>query len=524
MKIPSFFIKLGTILFFVLAVLSLGLCYFFPIYLDEFVYKVLYTRLFLDGGRIITAYPQCAREFLQEVPIWAYPMRSIDALLLSDFTNPSLHRLLGLCFFITEIIFTFLILRTLPLLDKIKKWLVFAFGASFFFLGVLPFQMAMVRPEAAVLLALLLILVLYFNFVEFENPTQARLKNHNVFILILGCVLAAFSYHVKVLFFLPMILLLLATFPVSFPIRLLGMAGVLFFARLAFAYFDRFAVCKDYPFVAYIYTYLMISPSDFFHSPLDTVIKASKNLINVSQYFKNMYFYPSYESIWLPSVWSAKIRVGALIKWFMVGYFFFSWGLIISSIWKAFLKSQSTPTDIRQRTSFTIGVFIFIGMLGWACMQSGKNFYEAALFVPFFLLAVTLILNGLNDSLSIWLHSYFIKLSIGLAILSQCYLLICFGPFLPQWSKGGFLEIQPSSFSHFHFSEIRKEIITAASLCGIKPDQALEHLVIDDLTYSVFWKTKLPYYSTYLGNQLSSRIPDLRMFLRNRGSPGLVAT
>jgi len=66
-----------------------------PIYADELQWKLINSRLWLDGGKLIYFFPVCAKGFLLDVPISWYPSRVVDSLLFADMTDMQRLRFWG---------------------------------------------------------------------------------------------------------------------------------------------------------------------------------------------------------------------------------------------------------------------------------------------------------------------------------------------------------------------------------------------------------------------------------------------
>src|SRR4051812_9873285 len=62
----------------------------FPLYSDEIQWKLINSRLLLEGGKLLYLFPVCKTGFLLDSPISWYPSRLLDAALYADMTNPQI--------------------------------------------------------------------------------------------------------------------------------------------------------------------------------------------------------------------------------------------------------------------------------------------------------------------------------------------------------------------------------------------------------------------------------------------------
>jgi len=502
-----------VIAFCALLLVTLCLTAHSPIYIDEVAYKILYTRTFLDDHVMIGLYPQCNDEWALRVPAWVFPFRAWDAFALADFSNPFFHRIFGVLQFVLEIILSFFLLSQISYLSKRPRSECLVLAASIFTLGVLPFQMVFVRPELSLLLSLTGILWIALRSHR-DGATGSRFQRTALFVLMLFLIWAFFSYHVKSVFFLPFFLWLIWSQPLSILARSLGLVWVLFLGLQVPGYYGAFSKCEGYPYLTYISSYLMISPEAVLGDPYGSVLLGFKNLSQIYLYFKQMIFRGQYDSLWLPLQWHEMGKV----SWVLLGALFSFTGLLMLSSGVSFFlrrpKLEAYP--------FKLGMGLLLSLLLLSFFQTAKSFYEPSFFVPIFIFSGMLMMSCQEPGVGGRIKRNFISLLVGVSVLSQLYLAILVFPELERWTVPGYLKDQPLNISIFGFEKLRRQIADTAKLCEISTEQEYNHLLIDDLTYSVFWKTRLPYFAPDLANYWSSRIPDLRLFLMERGSPGAI--
>ena len=172
-----------------------------PIYGDEVQWKLVSSRLLIDG-KLVYLFPACATGFLLDPPLTAYPLRLIEAALYADASDPRSLRLPAVGIFLAILLYLgWLAWRiaggSIPLLAALG---IVVAGLS---LGVLPFLEVLNRPEQSIVVLVLIACTL--PVLVSTDPARSGWRPW-IFAAIyafLGCQLVA--AHIKAIFFLPAI-------------------------------------------------------------------------------------------------------------------------------------------------------------------------------------------------------------------------------------------------------------------------------------------------------------------------------
>ena len=149
---------------------------------------------------------------------------------------------------------------------------------------------------------------------------------------------------------------------------------------------------------------------------------------------------------------------------------------------------SSTVRAIKSRTfpdnGPLIGISLLACLVGISAFQSGKNFYEAAFILPLFAMAVMFALTTTAlPTAALFGGRKIIAMLAVLALANQLVIAFRFYPKFSTWQQT-LEERQPKQ------DAVRRLI----SRCGIAADATSKHLLVDEFTYTLLWRTQEPYF------------------------------
>lgn len=482
---------------------------FLPIYSDELVYKWFSSRQGPDDGISINLFPHCSDLFDIKTPILFQLSHLANGWLYSDLSNPLKLRYLGMLNFTAWLLLFFLLCKKLFLAEGKNRFLI---SLPLIFLGTLPLMMTLNRPEQPMLLTLTAAL-----FLPLAKPTHVFEKIILValFLLLTMCF---FSQHPKGLFFAPFFLVVAFFVPLHPRTRLLLGGWIFILSINLYSFSTRQAGCPNNPDLQKAFSAALLSPADFINLPWFTFKQMLRNSLGFHGYFSAIFFSDSTEAAWLPPTKISK-----------VGHFL---NLTLSIFWGAWLVSMvcNLTTKIKElliyrKTDFRTAAALSLSfpVISTCFLQQSKNFYNSSLFLPVLVLAGNLVPNKFASPISfkkVPIAILFFALSfLSISTISVDYL----GANIADWKKGGQLEKQYLSFSAYNWGSIKSQVHQLAKKCNLENESKVKHLVVDDITYPFFIKTKEPYHALYVTGYWSMGIGDLKSFLKKRNSGGLIA-
>ena len=478
----------------------------FPIYSDELLWKLIDSRLLLDSGKLLYLFPECAKGISLDPPISWYPLQLINAALYSDMTNPQVLRYWGIAFFFVIVLYCawFVQFNLRPAIGYAASVGAVLAPLS---LGVLPFLLVMNRPEQGLLLVMICGCSIPV-ILEKRKPTGLQIwTTAAVFILL--CWIAV-STHAKGVFLLPA--LLLAAF---LAIRR-WLPSLLVLAAAAFGAIETIKIwriridCPESPFLMQVLHGQSLSP-DQLRNGLDRFLGlALRNIVNGSTYWQNAGFRQEYQSVWLPTNGSPLTMIEMLLNRAIPLFVAIGAALFILP------AVASTARAMRARTlpdnGSLIATSLVICLIGVAAFQSGKNFYETALMLPLFAMAVMFSLTTQRLPALPLIRGRAILATIAvLAVISQLVVALRFYPKFSEWRQA-LEQRQPAQ------ETVRRLI----SSCGIEADANTKHLLVDDFTYTLLWRTQEPYFTSLTSGWWATGVDEQRI-IEDRGVTGVVA-
>ena len=535
---PHFFIRLinskaYTAFFALLGLIFMGCflytqwgVFYLPLYGDEPQWKMIVARLFLDGGKLLYLFPGCTQGFLLGVPMTWYPGRILDALMYADASDPFYLRQYGVMIYLGLLFSWTILCRYCTCLSWVQSFLMVS---SFFMVGVLPLLMVYNRPEQSLLIWISLALLV--SVALEKRPPQHRWIKIIVLIgfALLGCFISA--AHPKGIYFLPVLMVLYWRVSQA-RWNLLGLGFIYAWTALeTIALWKIRTKCPESGWLTTMLQGFTVQPKLLKSNPTLFFEMGTNNLHYWTQYLKGVTFAgspyryflnPDLKLSWVGQFandWVAmpiyavaalivlnagqslfllyqqgrrQLTLAVLIYILLVGGLLASdtltaWGilaialgLVVGLVWML----------INQNRSHWAIVFVMtLSLMVLMFMQSLKNFYEATLVWPIFLLIGIFTFNATSTWARNALKYGLLPLLLLLAIISTQARWDVMGNAPLSWQAAR----QKVLLDNLEFKQFAKEA------CGIEEFTSLEdNLVLDDETYPMFWRHTRPMLTAYV--------------------------
>ena len=204
--------------------------------------------------------------------------------------------------------------------------------------------------------------------------------------------------------------------------------------------------------------------------------------MNMEAYWRNAGFQQEYQSLWLPPAGAPQTLIETTLNSAIPV------SVAIGAVFIIVAFVSSTARAVKSRTlpdnGPLIGISLLACLVGISAFQSGKNFYEAALMLPLFAMAIMFALTTTTLPTATLFGGR--KIMAVLAVLALANQLIIAFRFYPKFSAWQQIleERQPRQ------DAVRKLI----DRCGIEADATSKHLLVDGFTYTLLWRTQEPYF------------------------------
>lgn len=471
-SLASVFKILIGVIFGISLISTLWIAYFVPVYADEPQWKLISARIFLDDGFLVYLFPVCQDNFLLKSPWTWYPARWLDALLYADASNPAFLRATGWAVFsLLILIWSWIFQRV----SKIHFYSCFLFVASFFSVGVLPFLMVFNRPEQSVLICITSAILLML-WLEDKRQNNALMEIfYTICIGLLSCLMVA--SHPKGLYLLPALFIIWYKVVKKWYLGTVLLGVMLWTSIETIQFWQSRTNCQESPWLTKVLTTLSIPPSQalnnfsgFWHSGL-------ANLTDWKTYVNRIGFQVDYQGNWLPSSGQPEL--------FKAYQQFFLYVPIL--VFLVFCTMQLFAA-IREKnfSKILLPISLLLGLIGFAFMQTNKNFYEAGFVWPLLLLILIL---GISKSAQIE-KKFFIYLALPFLVIISIYSgyerYELFAKNVVHWQK--------ARLDYIHETSSLK--IFAKEKCNIQNDT--KNLMLDDATYPIFWQNSQPMLAPYI--------------------------
>lgn len=505
-------------------ILALALGNGVPIYIDETMYLLTRGRVLEENFSLIPLFPQCGAPHGQPLP-WLWLAPAVFYASLMGWANPAELRMIGIASaVIWLIILVGLVFAFFPDRRRRTVWVSAALALHAF--GVFPLVMVLARPEILLASCIALLLLVYAQSERLEKtgPTSRWLA-----LALSAFALSLFFYlHPKSLLFMPFLMMLMLftwlrhgkTFVIAALVLVLALAWQTY--RMA----EQESRCEESPLVQKYFSIYTLPLSMAAQEPVRFMSSAGENLLTSwKSLVEHALFANVYESGWLPRMEgsSSYLARGAnVLTIFAIG----GMGIALVVGMPLFVGWRILRRQARAEEWLTLGLAIGIGAQAAIYNKNFWHFYNVALLIPTFALAMLLLAKRWDNAASdpTWL----MKGAAGAALagtLSLATLAYLFWPVLQEINHeaNSQLAYQQNSAQTAHVPEHLERIRTLAGYCGLKP-RGEQSLVVDDMTYYAFDQVSRPIHVFYVGQDygadLTGRLPE---FLAGIGSRGFIA-
>lgn len=498
---------------------------FLPIYTDEVGWR-FQERAGFDGVDKVFS-EICGPNTLAVPPWFMMPMRWYSALFNGAFADPFWIRVSGVLYALVWVALAVTLIRRVTDRGE-NRAVVSVVTLGLLALGTTPLVMVWSRPEQPIVLAAAAALVIAFSdgAGRVLPPSTARQAWQRSFgIWALSCVAA--SYHVKGLFLLPLLLGCIAFASRGAKAHLPRLAGGLLTlgttASAVLYWKDRMA-CPADPILS------QAAADNNLSGVLAQVSSLAEARDLVDKMLDNIGFARYLTSVGPQadplSFWLEHNQIGdeASFVWFLG--ICLAWGLALVA--GGVLTISELITGLRERRLDPRAVLATLAMVvvfGWAALQISSNVYESNFVLPLAALALALGLSAragrrLRPGLNV------VALFVGLfAVVSPMLIGAIYAPSLARAARQeGHLSAQPFSIGVFGYPRVRAEIEAAARLCGIADPARTRGMMVDDVTYFPFIRSRLPDHAFGVVGGWKGTISDPIAYLKSQGSDGMVVS
>ncbi|MDR2856434.1 MAG: hypothetical protein LBV50_01120 [Novosphingobium sp.] len=496
---------------------------FLPIYTDEVGWR-FQERAGLDGvDKLFNDI--CGPNTIARPPFFMMPVRYYSAFFNTSFADPFYIRLSGVFYALLWLVLLLVLIRriTTSPSDRLQLSII---GVGLMCLGTMPLLLVWSRPEQPILLATTAALVVAWtsggHLPAASSARSAWLRS--VAILLLA--VFAFSYHLKAIFLTPIFLACLFFASrgrhANLPRIVIGALFVIMAAAAANYWVHRLQ-CPGDPVLF----------TAFASNNMGMALTGSRNWTELaSAAAKIMGNATSLEYFRLPVP-----AVDPLSNWLEPGQISKGhsriWSVVLVFLWLEMVMLAVACIYIKVREGWSerhldarpvLAVIILATVLAWSATQAIRNVYEASLALPLVMLAVIFALSGIRHGNRIGKWVRVASLLIGvLAIVSPLAVAAIYGPPIARAStQKGYLGAQPTSLPAFGYASLKPDILGAARKCGIDDPARAKALMVDDLTYFAFMKSRLPQHQLGVLSIWRGTIDDPIAYLRSRGSGGAI--
>lgn len=473
-------------IFFILSIIAFGLT--IPIYSDEFVYKYISSRFFLDQFEAITHLPQCQGSLTMDQPWFFAIHRLLSSLVYWDFASSWPLRLLGIFSCVLWIM--------------TAKKIVFKNNASLlplFSLGLLPLLMVLNRPEQSLLWMALLPFCLTSLRQDYSVLTQG------LFIIGLFIIYSfMLPVHGASLFFLTVALLMSWNLVTHKALKSVGIILTGYQWISAFLYYGT--PCTEAPFLSQLFSSLTLAPSDLLSMNVKEIIWRGKMAIFPDTLIPHFIFAGNYQGKWLPIVFDMSLVESIINGFIWVVFYLSSLAVLLYSIFSlfVFIKKRDLASFHARFLSLAITYYGLTFFITW------HSFYRASLEIPLLFMLFSMVLMDIEKRYP-WVKAGggFISL---MCLLSYGNLVVHF--------ISHFKENQTMVFSDYYRKEVRDELHKTREQCSLDISKEPRVLVDREVLRLAWRELDFPIYAPYITNYWGQDIEDLELFLKKLRATG----
>ncbi len=479
----------------------------FPIYVDELQWKLINSRLLLDSGKLLYLFPACSKSVSLDPPISWYPLQLIDALIYSDMTNPQILRYWGIAIFAAIALYCTWFVQLRMRLSIGYPAIAGAVLAPLS-LGVLPFLLVINRPEQGLILVVVLGCTIP-SILSARKLTPLQSWALASLFALLSWILV--GTHVKGVFILPALVLAAVLSIRQWAPILTVVAAAGFGALETIRLWSIRTDCPESPFLMRVFHGQSMSPDDLNAGLTPFLTKIWQNIWGLKTYWQSAGFQQEYQSQWLPPADAPQTFIETILNAAIPTSVAIGVLIIVAAFASALVGA------IRNRRVSDSGAFVAMSLLAClicvAGLQTGKNFYESSLTLPLLGIAVMLALTSTTlPSLALRGGRQLMIVLALLAFANQLTIAFRFYPQFSAWQRA----IQTRR-------QEQTTVINLIARCGIEPDAKTRHLLVDDLTYTVLWRTQEPYFLALVDGWWATGVDEADV-VRDRNVTGVVGS
>lgn len=490
---------------------------FLPVYSDEIGWR-FQERAGFDGVDKMFS-EACGPNTLAVPPWFMMPVRWYSALLNGAFADPFWIRISGVLYALLWVGLVWLLIRRVTERGQGRS-IVTVLGLGLLALGTMPLLMVWSRPEQPIMLAVAGALLQVFRAQGASAAPRAVWVRSLVVTVLYGI---AISYHVKGLFILPLMLACLVFVGRGRAAKLVAGALMLAATVSAMSYWSHRMACPADPILRHAYAQNNLSAAVPEISSVGDAVQLLGRMANnagLFLYLKDTGPQASPLAAWLES---GQIGTDAAFVWFLT--ICLAWVLaLVPALWatataliRCFRERRLDPRPVLALLAFGIA-------LAWSAMQLIQNMYESKFILPMLALGIVLGLASRKPGDAkpgLVVAAAFVGL---FAAVSPIAIGAIYAPsFHRAAQQDGYLAAQRYSVSLFGHARLKPQIEAAARLCGIADPAKAHAVMIDDLTYFTFMRSRLPQHKLgILPGGWNGQITDPVAYLKSRGSDGAV--
>jgi hypothetical protein len=489
-----------------------------PVYSDEIGWR-FQERAAIDGGIDVMFNDLCGPNALGHPPLIMMPVRWFSALANRALADPAWVRVEGvLCALLWARLLWLVIARVVDDPDR-RAWLI-GFAYTLCGLGVLPFLLALSRPEQPVLLAYTQIILLGLGAQTTHRPGP-WLRCGAIALL----VLIASSYHLKGVLYAPIAFVCLALLVrgagTVWPRLIAGAATLAITLTNAHYWLDHLRCVAGDPRLAAHYARENLAEVLTGPHPASGLIAQLASGFNPFNYIALALAGNRSMSHWLPDGRFSPAAVIAIDAVLLVVWLI-ALVLAAKALWHH-LRNAGIAGLLQGRVALACTILGCVTL--WGASQIRRNDYEAAHVLPMLIMACVLCLSLDPDKAGALPRraGRAILAAATAALIGQALVIAAMFPAFATAARApGYIDDMPFSVSVGHYSAVRSDIFRAMAAAQLPRDHRLHRLLIDDVTYLALQDSDLPLHRLGVLQVWNDGIDDPVAYLISRGSEGVV--
>ncbi len=459
--------------------------FFLPIYIDEILWKYHFARSYIEGQKILNFLPVCQSSRFLDIPLTTWPWRTLETWFYTNWLGPHTIRFKGMVIaaLVAAEVYALVRLCLGPTKTILQATVVTMLTIG---LGVMPFLLAMNRPEQDLLAAFLGLILL-------SRPAfNGSMVSNGRFVGFLVLVPVLMSTHPKTLFLVPVILFLIfgcvyfsrARKIVLVTLTLVCARDALLYSlsRMSCPEFGSFAASPEG-------TSGYLTPIQLILDPAASLLRMVDNFARYPYLVDGILFRGGYGMDWIQIGDDSILRYPAEIADLCVRLMFY--GLILTVVVSAVRKifyQKSFRSYLRGDAA--LGCLLILTVLGFVCLTDYKPAYEVPFLGVLFAVGMLFVLKSYKYLPLGRLHRLARCLPL-LIIAGQALLLLSVlesNFFL--WMNDGYLDPNAALLTSSKADKQTIKEMSDAALSGCEIDltmnKPLENLFVDEAFYMHF--------------------------------------